>query len=677
VKFPHLGKYPIKHQVVLIALITTTLGLVVALMLLVYGELQTSARVMQDNANVLTRLVGVNSTAAVSFQDPEAAQEIINALGSAPDVIAATLRSPDGKVFAEYHSALPAHASVLAVVEEHHDSETHAGAPFGSPRHPIGLLLGAPFLEIANPVIVGERQVGTIEAYFDLTPLRDLVHKRILAASAVLLAASLLAWLLASRLQRLIASPIENLARQMQRVSETRDYALRVSPESRNEIGTLMDGFNTMLDQIEARDAQLRVAKEAAEHANQAKSLFLATMSHEIRTPMNGIIGMAELLAYTRLNPEQNRFVGHIRTSADSLLRVINDILDFSKLEAGRMTIEARPCDPRAIVEDISGFFLHKTIEKKLHLHCDIAPDLPAQIEADPDRLRQILINLVGNAIKFTVSGEVHLRLEQQPLAEGPHPRIRLRFSVKDTGIGIEPAVLPRLFTPFTQADNSHARRYGGTGLGLAISHELVQLMGGEIGAESLPGKGSTFWFSVVVPVLAAPPISPSRPEPAPVGPHPHAPSLAGLRVLVAEDNSINQLLATMQLEELQCIATTVDNGKEALDWLEKERFDIILMDCQMPLMDGYETTRRIRASEAEGQHIPIIAVTANAMEDERDAALASGMDDFLTKPYSHAALQETLLRLARPRAVATQSGGGGASAPSQSDALRRNREAP
>ncbi len=642
-----LGEYPIKRQVVLIALITTTLGLVVALMLLVYSELQTAARAMQDNANVLTRLVGVNSTAAVSFQDPDAAQEIINALGSAPDVIAATLRTPEGKVFAEYHSGFAAHAEILATVEDHHSDETHPDAPFGSPRHPLSLLLGAPFLEIANPVIVGGRQVGTIEAYFDLTPLRDLVHKRVLTASGVLLAASLLAWLLASRLQRLIASPIENLARQMQRVSETRDYALRVSPESRNEIGTLMDGFNTMLDQIEARDAQLRVAKEAAEHANQAKSLFLATMSHEIRTPMNGIIGMAELLAYTRLDTEQERFVGHIRSSADSLLRVINDILDFSKLEAGRMTIEPLPCSPRAIVEDITGFFLHKTFEKKLSLHSHIDDDLPALVKADPDRLRQILINLVGNAIKFTVDGDVHLRLTHQPVSGSEGQSVRLHFSVEDSGIGIEPEILPQLFTPFTQADNSHARRYGGTGLGLAISHELVQLMGGEIGATSKPGEGSTFWFSVVVPVLAITPASTPAPEPSATGLD--APSLTGLHVLVAEDNTINQLLATMQLEELRCTSTTVSNGREALQALARQHFDVILMDCQMPLMDGYEATRRIRASEKAGQHIPIIAVTANAMEDERDAALACGMDDFLTKPYSHLALQEILLRLARP----------------------------
>ena len=253
------------------------------------------------------------------------------------------------------------------------------------------------------------------------------------------------------------------------------------------------------------------------------------------------------------------------------------------------------------------------------------------------------------------MQGEVHLKLEHQTEVLGERLAARLNFSVLDSGIGIEPAVLPQLFTPFTQADNSHARRYGGTGLGLAISHELVQLMGGKIGAESQPGKGSTFWFSVVVPVLAAEPAALAQPEPVAAGVVPDKPSLAGLSVLVAEDNAINQLLATMQLEELHCVATTVDNGREVLEKLARERFDVILMDCQMPLMDGYETTRRIRASETKGEHIPIIAVTANAMEDEREAALACGMDDFLTKPYSHAALQDALLRLARPGSLAGQ----------------------
>jgi signal transduction histidine kinase/ActR/RegA family two-component response regulator len=637
-----LHNLPIKRQVVLIALITTAIGLIVALVSLVTSELQAAARAKQDSANTLTRLVGVNSTAALSFRDPEAAHEILNALGSDPEVIAATLRTPDGRAFSAYRSALPAHAASLKIIDARHADIDHADVALAPQSWPLGTLLESPFLEIAQPIRIGEHELGTIETYFDLSSLSVLVRQRILTAAGVLLVASLIAWLLASRLQGLISSPIEKLAAQMQHVSETRDYAMRIAPGSRNEIGTLMDGLNTMLDQIQARDAQLRIAKDAAEEANRAKSLFLATMSHEIRTPMNGVIGMAELLAFTRLDEEQERFLGHIRSSADSLLRVINDILDFSKLEAGRMVIEAIPCDPRGVLEDMASFFQHRAIEKRLRIECHVASNVPGRIEADPNRLRQILTNLIGNAIKFTPEGTVTLQLEHRHEDTPNGPRSLLRFSIRDSGIGIDAEVLPRLFTPFTQADNSHARRYGGTGLGLAISQELVRLMGGEIGVDSKPGEGSTFWFTLAAPILSEParPASPSMSE--------STASLAGTRVLVAEDNVVNQVLATMQLEELQCEVSTADDGDAVLKLLSRQHFDLILMDCQMPVLDGYATTRRIRQAEGHGRRIPIVAVTANAMEHDRSAALACGMDDFLTKPYSQAALRSVLNRLVR-----------------------------
>ena len=634
-----LHNLPIKRQVVLIALITTAIGLLVALASLVTSELQAAARAKQDSTNTLTRLVGVNSTAALSFRDPDAAREMLNALGTDPEVIAATLRTPDGRVFSTYRSTLPAHAASLKAIDARHVDVDRADAPLDTPIWPLGTLLQSPFLEIAQPVTIGEHSLGTIETYFDLSPLAILVRQRILTAGGVLLGASLIAWLLASRLQRLISSPIEKLAAQMQHVSETRDYAMRIAPGSRNEIGTLMDGLNTMLDQIQARDAQLRIAKDAAEEANRAKSLFLATMSHEIRTPMNGVIGMAELLAFTRLDDEQQRFLGHIRNSADSLLRVINDILDFSKLEAGRMAIEAIPCDPRGTLEDMASFFRLPAIEKKLGIECHVADDVPEQIEADPNRLRQILTNLIGNAIKFTHEGAVTLHLEHRLEDTPDGPRTLLRFTVRDSGIGITPEVLPRLFTPFTQADNSHARRYGGTGLGLAISQELVHLMGGEIGVDSRPGEGSTFWFTLSAPILA----DSDKPRAAPVT---STAGLSGTRVLVAEDNVVNQVLATMQLEELQCEVSIADHGEAVLRLLSLQHFDLILMDCQMPVMDGYETTRRIRQAEGKGRRVPIVAVTANATEQDRAAALASGMDDFLSKPYSQAALRAVLSSL-------------------------------
>jgi signal transduction histidine kinase/ActR/RegA family two-component response regulator len=631
-----LHNLPIKRQVVLIALITTAIGLLVALASLVTSELQTAARAKQDSASTLTRLVGVNSTAALSFRDPDTAREMLNALGTDPEVIAATLRTPDGLVFSAYRSTLPAHAASLKIIDTRHAKINRADAPLDTPIWPLRTLLESPFLEIAQPITIGEHKLGTIETYFDLSPLAVLVRQRLLTAAGVLLGTSLIAWLLASRLQGLISSPIEKLAAQMQHVSETRDYAVRLSPVSHNEIGTLMDGLNTMLDQIQARDAQLRIAKDAAEEANRAKSLFLATMSHEIRTPMNGVIGMAELLAFTRLDDEQQRFLGHIRSSADSLLRVINDILDFSKLEAGRMAIEAIPCNPRGTLEDMASLFKLRAIEKKLDIECHVADDVPDQIETDPNRLRQILTNLIGNAIKFTPEGTVTLHLEQRREDTPNGPRTLLRFAVRDSGIGIAPDVLPRLFTPFTQADSSHARRYGGTGLGLAISQELVHLMGGEIGVDSQPGEGSTFWFTLSAPILGE---DHKPPAPTATG----TAKLSGTRVLVAEDNVVNQVLATMQLEELQCEVSIADDGEAVLKLLSMQQFDLILMDCQMPVMDGYETTRRIRQAEDKGRRIPIVAVTANAAEDDRAAALACGMDDFLSKPYSQAALRAVL----------------------------------
>jgi len=632
-----LHNLPIKRQVVLIALITTAIGLLVALASLVTSELQTAARAKQDSASTLTRLVGVNSTAALSFRDPDTAREMLNALGTDPEVIAATLRTPDGLVFSAYRSTLPAHAASLKIIDTRHAELDRADAPLGTPVWPLGTLLESPFLEIAQPIMLGEHTLGTLETYFDLSPLAVLVRQRILTAAGVLLGASLIAWLLASRLQGLISSPIEKLAAQMQHVSETRDYALRLAPGSRNEIGTLMDGLNTMLDQIQARDAQLHIAKDAAEEANRAKSLFLATMSHEIRTPMNGVIGMAELLAFTRLDDEQQRFLGHIRNSADSLLRVINDILDFSKLEAGRMAIEAIPCDPRGTLEEMTSFFKLRAIEKKLDIACHVADDVPEKIETDPNRLRQILTNLIGNAIKFTPEGAVALHLEHRREDTPDGPRTLLRFTVRDSGIGIAPDVLPRLFTPFTQADNSHARRYGGTGLGLAISQELVNLMGGEIGVDSRPGDGTSFWFTLSAPILVDRVKAPATP------PGDDSASFSGTRVLVAEDNVVNQVLATMQLEELQCEVSLADDGEAVLRLLSMQQFDLILMDCQMPVMDGYETTRRIRQAENKGRRIPIVAVTANAAGDDRAAALACGMDDFLSKPYSQAALRAVL----------------------------------
>ncbi len=629
------------------SVVTTMVGLIVALVCLVASELHAAARACHENADSLLRLVSVPSADALASGSAAAAGTALAALGTDATVIAVTLRTPDGREFARYRSPLPAHAAALAALEARHAGRSGADvAPDDGPRS-LPALLAEPFLEIARPVGPGERLLGSIEAYFDVSSLAGLARERTLTALGVLLAASALAWLLATRLRQLIAAPIEELAGRIRRVTETRDYSLRATPAGRNEIGTLSAGFNGILDQLQTRDARLRIARDCADEASRAKSMFLATVSHEIRTPMNGVIGMAELLAFTRLDDEQQHLLRHIRNSADGLMRVINDILDFSKLEAGRMTVEAIHCSPREIVEDIAAFYQFQARDKGLMIRCQIAGDLPPVIEADPIRLRQILANLIANALKFSTVGEITVSLDHRPLDGPDGPQALLHFNVLDRGIGIDPAVLPRLFTPFTQADNSYARRFGGTGLGLAICQQLVALMGGEIGVDSRPGEGSNFWFTLTAPVRDAAPAS-AGPQRHPLDTRAGNAGLTGLRVLVADDDGINQMLTTLQLEQFHCEVTTASNGAEVLALLARRPFDVILMDGQMPVLDGYETTRRIRQAEQAGgdtgPRIPIIAVTGNAGDDERAAARACGMDDLIVKPYSPATLRDALV---------------------------------
>ncbi len=357
-------------------------------------------------------------------------------------------------------------------------------------------------------------------------------------------------------------------------------------------------------------------------------------MSHEIRTPMNAVIGMTSILASSPLTPEQRDYLGTIRSSGESLLALLNDILDFSKIEAGKLDIEAAPFALRQCVEEAVDLLAVQAARKGLELGCRIDPAVPALIESDATRLRQILVNLLDNAVKFTSSGEVLVLVEagSSPPPEGSRGELmELRFAVRDTGIGIAADRMDRLFRPFSQADSSTSRLYGGTGLGLAICHRLAQGLGGRIWVESEPGKGSTFWFTIRCRVVGAD--LPQTPRESEGAGKSAGSGLSPLRILVAEDNVVNQKVALLLLERLGYAADVAADGEETLAALRRQRYDVILMDVQMPGMDGLEAARRIRDEWPAEERPRIIAVTASALREDRETCLSAGMDDYLSKP--------------------------------------------